>query len=121
VHEVAVIDPHGVTARRLERLAVDSGDLRITRIAPAAEPGHAPQVPSSVRTAVVDVAEDLAQIASVRELHRLHPRLRIIAVGASLAGFDDAFDLGADVWIDREADDHALRVAVTGRGGWGGR
>jgi hypothetical protein len=117
VHEVAVIDPHGVTARRLERIAVDSGDLRVTRVAPAAAPGDAPQVPASVHTAVVDVAENIAQIASVRELHRRHPRLWIVAVGASLAGFDEAFDVGADVWIDREADDQALRVAVVGRFG----
>lgn len=121
VHKVAVIDPHGGTAQRLERLAALEAELRVTRIAPAVRPGDAPRLPADTRTAVIDVAEDFAQIASVRELHRLHPRLRIVAVGASLAGFDDVFDLGADVWIDREADDRALRVAVTGRGSWDAR
>ena len=55
--------------------------------------------------------------AICQNLARRHPRVRIVAVGASLDGFDDAFEVGADVWVDKQADDHALRVAITGRTG----
>jgi DNA-binding NarL/FixJ family response regulator len=101
--------------RRLEHLEASSGAIRL---APALtidvdielEPLR---VENHVEVVVLTVTdEDPRGLTTLRPLRRRHPGLGMVVVGHGTEWFEEAFDLGADAWVDHAADDATLLAAI---------
>jgi hypothetical protein len=111
---VAVVDPVGTTLARLLQLAAARGAFFLAPTREASR-GDAPSLPAGTDVVVVAVSDDDASGPMiVRHLHRHHRGIRIVAVGDGLHWFQDAFEFGADAWVDRGADDDTLLAALLG-------
>jgi DNA-binding NarL/FixJ family response regulator len=76
--------------------------------------GAVPVLPSETDVVVVTVSDGVRSLAALRDLRRMHPAWRLVVVASDIAWFEEAFELGADAWVDRAADDRTLELAITG-------
>jgi hypothetical protein len=103
----------GSLPRRLERLRDRTGTLDLVDPAPLATDPAPPRVDDHVEVAVVTAVDDDPRgLATVRALRRAYPGLGLVVVGEGTDWFEDAFDVGADAWVDHAADDTTLLEAI---------
>jgi ActR/RegA family two-component response regulator len=101
---VCCVDADGPTTARLRRLAARTGAFVIGDDAAAAH----------VR--VVGLTDhDGSGVHRLQRATRRSPGVRSVVIAEGTAWFEAAFEAGADAWIDRDADDDTVLVAITGR------
>jgi hypothetical protein len=99
--------------RRLEQLQARSGAFHLAPALPITAEVEPLQVDDQVEVVVLPVADgDSRALATLRSLRRLHPGLGMVVVGHGTECFEEAFDLGADAWVDHSADDDTLIAAI---------
>jgi DNA-binding NarL/FixJ family response regulator len=76
--------------------------------------GRVPELPDVTDVVVIALSDDARGLAALRELRRANPAWRLVVVARSTDRFEEAFELGADAWVDRAADDRTVELAVTG-------
>jgi hypothetical protein len=102
-------------ARRLGELRARAGTFDLAPAAGFAVDGDVPGISQGVEVAAITVTDDDARgVATVRTLRRAHDGLRLVVVGHGIDWFEDAFDFGADAWVDHTADDETLLSAIHG-------
>jgi DNA-binding NarL/FixJ family response regulator len=99
--------------RRLERLRDRTGALELVDHEPLIIDPAPVRMHAHVEVAVIAAADDDPRgVAMVRSLRRAHPGLGLVVVGEGTDWFEDAFDVGADAWVDHKADDDTLLEAI---------
>jgi DNA-binding NarL/FixJ family response regulator len=101
--------------RRLEQLQARSGAFHLAPALTISDETEVEplRVDDHVEVVVITVAdEDPRGVATLRPLRRLHPGLGVVVVGHGTEWFEEAFDLGADAWVDHSADDDTLLAAI---------
>lgn len=76
--------------------------------------GQVEELPSETDVVIVSLADGARSLATLRELRRANPGWRLVVVAPDTMWFDEAFELGTDAWVDREADDRTIELAITG-------
>ena len=110
---VALVGTPVALRDRLGALAARSPGVTLT--AHVETPDELARLPVDVDVALVAVADDdPAGALGVRQVRRALPGAHLVVAGAGTEWFEDAFDLGADAWIDHAADDATLLAAIGG-------
>jgi DNA-binding NarL/FixJ family response regulator len=111
---VAFVGQDLVSGARLRTLA---SKLPTFELVAAVQPdawGQVPELPSETDVVVVSVTDGARSLAALRELRRSNPGWRVVVVAPDTTWFEEAFELGADAWVDRSADDRTVELALVG-------
>jgi DNA-binding NarL/FixJ family response regulator len=111
---VAVV---GDDDRLIDRIRRVAGTVGTFEVVAADEPdrwGTPPPLPDETDAIVVADGAEARNLAVLRELHRTNPAWRLVVLASGTEWFEEAFELGADAWVDHEADDRTLELAITG-------
>jgi DNA-binding NarL/FixJ family response regulator len=112
---VAVVGEDGDLVERLGRVASAAGTFEVVAAASADRWGTPPPLPSETDAIVLaSSGSEARSSAALRELHRSNPAWRLVVVATDTSWFEEAFEVGADAWVDRTADDRTLELAITG-------
>jgi DNA-binding NarL/FixJ family response regulator len=111
---VAVVGDDGDLVARLGRVASTAGTFEVVAAAEPDRWGTPPPLPSETDAIVLAGGPEARSLSALRELHRTNPGWRLVVVAADTSWFEEAFELGADAWVDRTADDRTLELAITG-------
>jgi DNA-binding NarL/FixJ family response regulator len=112
---VAVVGDDGDLVARLGRVASTAGTFEVVAAADPDRWGTPPPLPSETDAIVLaSGGSETRNLAALRELHRTNPGWRLVVVSSDTSWFEEAFELGADAWVDRTADDRTLELAITG-------
>jgi DNA-binding NarL/FixJ family response regulator len=76
--------------------------------------GAVTALPAETDVVVLTVTDGARSLAALRELRRANPAWRVVVIASSTRWFEEAFELGADAWVDRSADDRTIELALTG-------
>jgi DNA-binding NarL/FixJ family response regulator len=99
---------------RVRRVAGEAGTFEVVAAASPDRWGTPPPLPDETDVIVVADRSEARTLAALRELHRTNPAWRLVVAAAGTDHFEEAFELGADAWVDRAADDRTLELAITG-------
>jgi DNA-binding NarL/FixJ family response regulator len=111
---VAVVGTAGDLEQRLRSVASTAGSFELVVCAEPDPWGSVAQLPAATDVVVLALEDGARSLAALRELRRANPAWRLVVVASSTAWFEEAFELGADAWVDRTADDRTIELAVTG-------
>jgi DNA-binding NarL/FixJ family response regulator len=112
---VAVLGDDRHLVERLGRVAGSAGTFAVVVSASVDRWGTPPPLPSETDAIVLaSDGSEARSLAALRELHRTNPAWRLVVVATDTSWFEEAFELGADAWVDRTADDRTLELAITG-------
>jgi DNA-binding NarL/FixJ family response regulator len=112
---VAVLGEDRDVVERLGRLAATARTFEVVAAATADRWGTPPPLPSETDAIVLaSGGSEARSLAALRELHRTNPGWRLVVVATDTSWFEEAFEVGADAWVDRTADDRTLELAITG-------
>jgi hypothetical protein len=111
---VAHVGDDGQLPQRIQRVGRAAGTFELVATAAPDRWGTPPPLPSETDAIVLASDSEARSLSALRELHRTNPAWRLIVVASDVAWFEDAFELGADAWVDRTADDRTLELAITG-------
>jgi DNA-binding NarL/FixJ family response regulator len=112
---VAVLGDDRALVERLARVADSAGTFEVAIAADVDRWGTPPPLPSETDAIVLaGGGSEAHSLAALRELHRTNPGWRLVVVATDTSWFEEAFELGADAWVDRTADDRTLELAITG-------
>jgi DNA-binding NarL/FixJ family response regulator len=112
---VAVLGEDRHLAERLGRVAGTAGTFEVVATASVDRWGTPPPLPSETDAIVLaSGGSETRSLAALRDLHRTNPGWRLVVVASDTSWFEEAFEVGADAWVDRTADDRTLELAITG-------
>jgi DNA-binding NarL/FixJ family response regulator len=111
---VAVVGSAGELEQRLRSVASTAGSFELVACAEPDPWGSVTPLPAATDVVVLGLEAGARSLAALRELRRANPAWRLVVVASDTAWFEEAFELGADAWVDRTADDRTIELAVTG-------
>jgi DNA-binding NarL/FixJ family response regulator len=111
---VALVGHDPISEARVRTLASRVPTLELVEVLQPNAWGQVSELPSETDVVIVSLTDGARSLAALRELRRANPGWRVVVVAPDTAWFEEAFELGADAWVDREADDRTIELAVTG-------
>jgi DNA-binding NarL/FixJ family response regulator len=111
---VALVGRDPASEARVRKLASKVTTFELVEVLQPDAWGQVEELPSETDVVVVSLTDGARSLAALRELRRSNPGWRLVVVAPDTAWFEEAFELGADAWVDQEADDRTIELAVTG-------
>jgi DNA-binding NarL/FixJ family response regulator len=111
---VALVGHDPSSEARVRTVASTTSSFELVEILQPDAWGQVEELPNETDVVVVSLTDGARSLATLRELRRSNPGWRLVVVAPDTAWFEEAFELGADAWVDQSADDRTIELAVTG-------